>query len=261
MKPPLKKIILLVVGLALGLALAVRVLDVAETSDTSQQSGPAALTSPIKDSDTNTTQQEPSQTERRRGSESNAQPRNQQRLSADNAPIAEGREARQTQPEFRRQLPSEPETNPANTGKVHGVDFSVVGQPFPVSESVLAECRPKPGMHPSSSCEPNKKLLDEMAEEPREDTWASAAEQSIRALVEFEPGTERPRPVTYTIRNLECRRSICFLEAASTMSMFATELYFFEKTSGLRAGYAIHSREINEHGGTVHVSLWPFVRK
>jgi hypothetical protein len=109
---------------------------------------------------------------------------------------------------------------------------------------------------------PDKKLLDEMAEEPREEPWATMAERSIRALVELElePGTELPREVTYTIRALECRTSICVLETASIMGGFATELYYFEKTSGLTAQYAIHSTETDESGNKVHVSLRPFAR-
>lgn len=107
---------------------------------------------------------------------------------------------------------------------------------------------------------PDKKLLDDMAEEPREEPWATAAERSIRALVELEPGTELPREVTYTIRALECRTSICFLETASIMGGFATELYYFEKTSGLTAQYPIDSTETDETGNKVHVTLWPFVR-
>ena len=75
-----------------------------------------------------------------------------------------------------------------------------------------------------------KKLRDAMTEEPREEPWASVAEEAIRTLVALEPGTEFPRAVTYTIRAVECRKSICMLETVSTMSGFSTMFYYFEKT-------------------------------
>jgi hypothetical protein len=143
-----------------------------------------------------------------------------------------------------------------------GVDFSVVGSAFPVSESILAACDPtRHAYGTDSSCEPNRKFLAEFAGEPREEPWATYGERAIRALVELEPGTVTPRAVTYTIRAVECRTSICFLETASNMGAFTTQLYYFEKTSGLRAASAIHSSELDEHGTEVRVTFWPFVRK
>jgi hypothetical protein len=174
--------------------------------------------------------------------------------------FADGLSTPETKVAGQAQSQSQREEYASGALEAQGVDFSVVGQPFPVSASILADCEPKLGMRPSLSCEPNKKLLDEMAEEPREEPWASAAERSIRALVQLEPGTDRPRSVTYTIRNLECRKSICFLETSSHMGHFSTQLYYFEKTSGLRAGYAIDAVEIAEDRTRVHVTLWPFVR-
>jgi hypothetical protein len=99
-----------------------------------------------------------------------------------------------------------------------------------------------------------------MAKEPREEPWATAAERAIRALVELEPGSERPREVTYTIRALECRTSICFVETASIMGAFTTQLYYFERSTGLTAQYSIDSSETDPSGNKVHVTLSPFVR-
>lgn len=184
------------------------------------------------------------------GTQPEPQLKDQQQFHADRAPIAQPG----VQPQPR------PQAQPPDNGQAPGVDFSVVGHPFPVSESILTACGPKPAPGPSSWCERNRKFLDEMAEEPREEPWATAAEGAIRALVELEPGTERPRTVTYTVRALECRTSICFVETASVMGWFSTELYRFEKTSGLTAQYAIHSAETDAYGTNVYVTLWPFER-
>ena len=181
------------------------------------------------------------------GTEPGVPLQDQQQLPAD---AASG-----VQSEIRGQTRVQTEAQPA----AQGVDYDVVGHPFPVSESILAACGPLDSNH-ARSCTPNIKLLKEMAEEPREEPWATAAEQTIRALVELEPGTERPRDVTYTIRALECRTSICFVETASIMGGFATQLYYFEKTSGLTAQYATDSTETDASGNKVHVTLWPFVR-
>lgn len=137
------------------------------------------------------------------------------------------------------------------------VDESVVGQPLPVSESILARCAKSPG----GACEPNKALLAKMAEEPREEPWASAAERAIRALVELEPGTERPRSITFTIRALECRRTICFVETASHMEAFHTQFFYFESANELNAKYSMFSSETKSDGTEVYVTLLPVVRR
>ena len=100
-----------------------------------------------------------------------------------------------------------------------------------------------------------------MANEPREEPWATSAERSIRALVELEPGTQLPRETTYQIRALECRTSICFVETASIMEGFHTQLYDFEKNSDLRAEYSLHSNERLQDGNTLYVTLYPFLRR
>jgi len=141
--------------------------------------------------------------------------------------------------------------------EVRSVDHSVVGQPFAVSESILLACKKSPRR---GGCEPGIPLLEKMAKEPREEPWASSAEQAIRALVELEPGTDRPRPMTYTIRNLECRKSICFVETASIMEGFHTNRFYFERENRLRAGYSMFSSETKEDGNKVYVTLLPVVR-
>lgn len=137
------------------------------------------------------------------------------------------------------------------------VDDSVVGIPFPVSKSILSDC----AKSPSHACGPNKALLEKMAEEPREEPWASLSERAIRDFVKLEPGTDRPRSVAYTIRNLECRKSICFVETASHMKGFHSQLFYFERANELTAGYSLGSHETKEDGTRVYVTLLPVVRR
>ena len=142
----------------------------------------------------------------------------------DRAPIAQT--ARQVQPRPHAEARS---LDPDNA---QSIDFSVVGRPCPVSECILAACKSTGGSRPSRWCAPDEKLLDDMAGEPRDEPWAATAEQAIRALVELDPRTQLPRDTTYTIRALECRTSICFLETASIVGGFGTQFYYFEKTVG-----------------------------
>lgn len=174
----------------------------------------------------------------------------QPRSYVDHAPIAPSSGRSQPRVQANAQSPA--------AATAQGVDFSVVGIPFPVSESVLRACEQE--SHPSVECKPNKKLLDKMAAEPREEPWATAGERAIRDLVEFEPGTDRRRQITYTIRALECRKSICFVEVASNMEWFATQFFYF-RHSGLRPGYAIGGIETDEYGSKVYVILLPFTKR
>jgi hypothetical protein len=183
------------------------------------------------------------------GTQTDARLRDPQQISADLTTVAE--------PSVQAKRRPQPEAPSPDIAHAQSADSSVVGHPFPVSESILAACE---RANPSKWCTPNKKLLDEMAEEPREEPWATMAERAIRALVELEPGTEMPRAVTYTIRALECRTSICFVETTSIMGAFYTQLYYFEETSGLTAQYSISGTETDASGNKVYVTLWPFER-
>jgi hypothetical protein len=138
------------------------------------------------------------------------------------------------------------------------LDESVVGQSFPVSESILAACKES---RRDRTCERGMSLLATFAQEPREDLWASSSERAIRALVELEPGTNRPRAITYTIRNLECRKKICFVEMASHMQRFSTQFFYFESSNSLNAGYAMDGTETKEDDTKMFVTLLPVIRR
>lgn len=251
-----RKVVLLIVVSIVGAVLAGRLFDIKEDEAVDRLQRAQATTEPGGENKRTAVLDAGSRTQRKQGAAApplTVETHTPQRFANRSSPL--GAEiAGQSQSQSQR------ETYASGALEAQGVDFSVVGQPFPVSASILADCESKSGMRPSLWCGPDKKLLGEMAEEPREEPWASAAERSIRALVQLEPGTDRPRSVTHTMRNLECRKSICFLETSSIMGGFATQLYYFEKTSGLRAEYPIDAVEIAEDGTEVHVTLWPFVR-
>jgi hypothetical protein len=235
-------------AVALGLFWAERKLDVGDDGGT--PSGPARSEQRMGASQTSKQQERRRQTEGEHGG-GEVQPKTQlgqlQRLDAERVPTARPA-ATQAYPSLQAEVQS------PDTHRPYSVDLSYVGQPFPVSESIRAIC------DSWLSCKSNKKLLADMAREPREEPWATEAERTIRTLVSIDPATKTPRETTFTIRALECRQSICFLEAASIMEGFHTELYDFEKTSGLKAGDSIHGSEIDADGTKVYVSLWPFVR-
>lgn len=240
------------VAAAAGFALAARMLDVVDkTKDADRPAGTASV-STAEDS---TAKLAPSDTSRETVGE-------QREVAAEPAIRREDEhlnESNEVEPAAARlaaevQSRSDAETNQAQVGTARGVDESVIGLGFPVSASIRAACEFSAGRRPVHSCEPNDKLLSAMAEEPRSEPWASSAEGAIRALAEQEPGK-------YTIRALECRSSICFIETGSLLEGFHSVFYQFEKNSGLSAGFPIHGTETAADGSKVYVTLYPFVRK
>lgn len=140
-----------------------------------------------------------------------------------------------------------------NQNEAPRVEVGVVGRRFPISDSIRAACEGEKS-YQQDFCDTAAALVAQTSNEPREEPWATHAEKAIRDLVEQEPGK-------FAIRGLECRTSVCFVETASIFGGLHRRLYDFEKQSGLRAEYAVDSREIDESGAAVHVTLWPFVRR
>ena len=136
-----------------------------------------------------------------------------------------------------------------------GTDHGVVGQPFPVSESVTEACKPtRPGVFRWSSCDEVSELLAQMAKEPRDERWAAAKEEVLRAHTEKEPGR-------FTIRALECRKSICFVETASLSGAMLDPSYGYLKEHGLAARYPVFASETDSSGALWTITLFPFVRR
>jgi len=89
------------------------------------------------------------------------------------------------------------------------LDDTVIGRPFPVSKSVKDPCRIGP-------CLEVVQLLSKMAKEPRDLAWAADFEARLGEIVMAAHGE-------FTIRAIECRRSLCAVEVASVHGMFPFE--------------------------------------
>jgi hypothetical protein len=90
-----------------------------------------------------------------------------------------------------------------NTGDT---DRSVIDRPFPVSASVVAGCR-------LVACPELDEALAKFSAEPRDSMWAPGVEQELRDFVDAQSGK-------YTIRNIECRSTMCMVEVASISGSF-----------------------------------------
>jgi hypothetical protein len=164
-----------------------------------------------------------------------------------------GRRSRPTQTD-----PEEVVTEREEKAAERAPDNSVVGRPFQPSESIVEACKPdRRGVFRSSFCHQVGELLTAMAREPRDEAWAAAAEQALRAYAEKEPGK-------FTIRALECRKSICFIETASIYGSLLDPDYEYDKylsNLGLHMDYAVDAFETDATGARMTVTLFPFTRK
>jgi hypothetical protein len=83
------------------------------------------------------------------------------------------------------------------------MDVSVVGRPFPLSKSVSAWCPTFP-----DKCTVEYQLLQTFAEEPKDVAWATDIEAKLRKHI-------RMQGSAFSIRTLECRRTVCAGELTS----------------------------------------------
>lgn len=243
------RLVVLALALALGLVLRAHVFGVGGEAEAPIHPQSAAVEG-IDSSGSPAAQDQMMQTTKALESRSAEQQPEQRRIRGDHAPDA------QVDTQHQAQYKSESQATEADASGA--VDVSVVGHPFPVSQSILARCESTRPSYRPASCEPDKKLLAEMLGEPREEPWATKAEGLIHGLVE---NVEKKESGNFTIRALECRTSICFLEVASIFGPFTTTLYEFERDSGLRAEYPVDTVETDENGAKAHVMLWPFTRR
>lgn len=135
------------------------------------------------------------------------------------------------------------------------MDVAVGGRSFPVSDSVVEACKPaKPGVFRWEACDRTNELLIEMAKEPRDEVWAAATEKLLRAYAEQEPGK-------FTIRALECRQTVCFIETASIFGGLPDAGYRFFIDHGLTRGYSVEAFETDDAGARLTITLFPFTRR
>jgi hypothetical protein len=135
---------------------------------------------------------------------------------------------------------------------------TVIGRRVPISASVEKPCRQdlaKWGKE--ASCGEVLQLLSEMAQQPRDVEWADTTEAQVRNIVLAES-------TPFTIRNIECRTSLCTAEVASTYGPFPfiTRVGSDKQlNSGLLAWFADFGYESDPSGARVTVTLQMFKRR
>jgi hypothetical protein len=129
-----------------------------------------------------------------------------------------------------------------------------VGQPFPVSRSMQSQCKRNP-VPTAEACAGVSKLLEEMAQEPRDEGWAMEVEAELRAHVLREHPTAR-------IRALECRTSLCAVEVAAETGYLVILGEEEQRKCGIYdLSHASSSFETAPSGSKVTVTLRVFERR
>ena len=131
-----------------------------------------------------------------------------------------------------------------------GVDTTVMGRSFQISNSVESRCEHEPNL-----CSDVLRNLAKLAQEPRDNIWAADMEKLIRANIE-EQGQNK-----YLIRNIECRTTVCAVELASIFGPYLIgrddQLH-----SRLRPGIAtLGVYEADASGARITVTVETFTRR
>lgn len=126
----------------------------------------------------------------------------------------------------------------------------LIGRPFPVSESVAADCRNLlPKSHEAVPCGALLPELSEMAQEPRDRVWATDMEAKLRDFVLAQPNN-------FTVRLIECRLSLCAVEVASTYGGFPYVITYRSLRKKVSAWKGVHGFETDASGAKVTVTLF-----
>jgi hypothetical protein len=132
-----------------------------------------------------------------------------------------------------------------------GVDKSVVGQEFHVSDPVKESCK-----RDTIECPIVMASLTRMVKEPRDMYWAAKMEEEIQAVVDAQGSGK------FVVRNLECRTSICILEVEVHDPGSAVPRYDNAIVSNLKPnGLVIGETELDASGAHFNTQLLDFSRK
>src|SRR5882724_1930123 len=131
--------------------------------------------------------------------------------------------------------------------QVFGTDRSVIGTPFSVSASVTASCTLD-----KIVCPRVYKKLAEFANEPRDNAWAAQEEANIQNQIESQG------PDKYSIRNLECRTTICAVEVSSISNQYLGMAYYYMVKYSLSQDLGTGAYETDPLGDRVGVRLMTF---
>lgn len=132
-----------------------------------------------------------------------------------------------------------------------GIDKSVAGRLFDVSESVKQACKTD-----TIECPLVMQSITSMIKEPRDLQWAAAMEETIQAAVDAR-GSDK-----YVTRNLECRTSICILEVEVHVPGGFNGRYDKSVTTRLTPNAAaISVAEYDSSGARFYVEVMDFHRR
>jgi hypothetical protein len=131
-----------------------------------------------------------------------------------------------------------------------GVNNAVIGRSFQISDSVDSQCR-----HEPSSCSDVLRNLVRLAKEPRDNLWAAEMEKLIQINI------AKQEEKQYSIRNIECRTSVCAVEVASIFGPYMVGRDDHLRSS-LRPGLAtLGVYEADSSGAKVTVTVETFMRR
>jgi hypothetical protein len=139
-----------------------------------------------------------------------------------------------------------PERGAHQTASESGIDLAtaLVGRPFPVSNSVAAGCK-------ADGCPELDQALAKFADEPRDPVWASKIEEKLREFIATDP--------QYTVRNLECRSTLCFAEVTSILGGFNDGIKSNDSLHGLLyTDNRVFGYERDPSSGRITVTLVKF---
>jgi hypothetical protein len=122
-----------------------------------------------------------------------------------------------------------------------------------MSDSVATACGDTRDAE-TSICGDELRVLREMERERRDEAWASQMEATLRSLLTSAPYA------AYTVRNIECRSSICATEIASTYGRHPGLALKDLQRIGMDHGNGLFGYERNEYGERVTVTLRIFRR-
>jgi hypothetical protein len=131
---------------------------------------------------------------------------------------------------------------------------SVVGRPFPVSESIEAICK-RYSTPTKDDCAEEHQLMEKMAQEPRDPKWASGLEAKLRQEV-LATG-----PGKYDVRAIECRSTLCALEVQSKFGIYISKYETHLWHDELFIGPSLIGYERDEGGNRITVYLRFYTRR
>jgi hypothetical protein len=137
---------------------------------------------------------------------------------------------------------------------------AVIGRAFPISKAILDDCK----MKRDYICNDVQEKLSEMSLEPRDSRWASEMEALIEHDILFEE-----LPGRFTIRDIECRTSLCAAQVESTFSsngiygsyMGGMQVHHDDLNAALHTNFNTFATETDLTGRRVTVTVITFTRR